>query len=272
MRNPKTENAARKVNSSSLPPTLLPSLIIIQRLFPTSTGSTEVNFIPSLIQLSGTKVWKGRQIAARCFASLNNRPLSTFEEEFLEILDSRNENRIHGLLLLITGDKEALKTLSPTVLSAILAKAAKFSIPSQSIVIKLAMMLNEENILTLAETLILSKSKKIDLAELNFYENAARFSVRLGSEKIMLHLLQMRGNAARALVAEECFFSDETLKTETIKDELVEMLIKSECDETRIGCARALLSGKIEDDVRICKLKTLGEFQTVFVLSVYDQF
>ena len=110
------ESAAKKVNSSSLPPTLLPSLIIIQRLFPTSTGSTEINFIPSLILLSGTKVWKGRQIAARCFASLNNRPLSTFEKEFMDILGSKNENRIHGLLLLITSDKESLKTLSPCVL------------------------------------------------------------------------------------------------------------------------------------------------------------
>ena len=131
-------------------------------------------------------------------------------------------------------------------------------------------MLNEENILTLAETLILSKSKKIDLAELNFYENAARFSVQIGSEKIMLHLLKMRGNAARALVAEESFWSDETFKTETIIDELVEMLIKSECDETRIGCARALLSGKIEDDVRIRKLKTLGGFKTVFSLFMIN--
>ena len=246
------------MNSSSLPPTLLPSLIIIQRLFPTSTGSTEVNFIPNLIQLSGTKVWKGRQIAARCFASLNNRPLSTFEEEFIEILASRNENRVHGLLLLITGDKEALKTLSPRVLNEIIQRASHFSIPSQSIVIKLAMMLNKENILTLAEKIILSKSNKIDLAELNFYENAARFSVQLDSEKLMLHILKMGGNAARALVAEESFSTDKTLKTKDIRDELVELLIKSNCDETRIGCARALLSGKIEDDITRCILKDLG--------------
>jgi len=161
---------------------------------------------------------------------------------------------------LITGDKETLKTLSPAVLSVIIEKAAQFSIPSQSIVIKLAMMLNENhNISTLAETLILSKTKTIDLAELNFYENAARFSVQQNSEKLMLHLLKMRGNAARALVAEESFWSEKTFKADGIKDQLVEMVINSECDETRIGCARALLSGKIEDDVRKCKLKTLAD-------------
>ena len=146
-------------------------------------------------------------------------------------------------------------------------KASQFSTASQSLIIKLAtMMPKEENIVTLAETIILSKSKNVDMAELEFYENASRFSVERDSERLMEHLLKQGGNAARALVSDESFQQRKLWKEEAILDELVELLIKSDCDETRIGAAKVLSSGKVEDEKRREMLKGLGKYQNFYHL------
>jgi len=92
-------------NPNKLNPTLLPALLIIQRLIPTGTSQNESHFVKSLLILVQSKVWKCRKVAARCIYAVNSHP----ESEIINILEKKllknhkdhklGQNSIHGLLL-----------------------------------------------------------------------------------------------------------------------------------------------------------------------------
>ena len=92
-------------NPNKLNPTLLPALLIIQRLIPTGTSQNESRFVKSLLILAKSKVWKCRKVAARCIYAVNSHP----ESEIIKILEDKLlkndndhkicQNSMHGLLL-----------------------------------------------------------------------------------------------------------------------------------------------------------------------------
>ena len=90
-------------NPNKLNPTLLPALLIIQRLIPTGTSQNESRFVKSLLVLAKSKVWKCRKVAARCIYAVNSHP----ESEIIKILEEKLvnkdhkicQNSMHGLLL-----------------------------------------------------------------------------------------------------------------------------------------------------------------------------
>ena len=88
-------------NQNKLNPTLLPALLIIQRLIPTGTSQNESRFVKSLLILVKSKVWKCRKVAARCIYAVNSHP----ESEIIKILEEKLldhklcQNSMHGLLL-----------------------------------------------------------------------------------------------------------------------------------------------------------------------------
>ena len=64
---------------------LLPALLIIQRLIPTGTSQNESRFVKSLLILVKSKVWKCRKVAARCIYAVNSHP----ESEIIKILEEK---------------------------------------------------------------------------------------------------------------------------------------------------------------------------------------
>lgn len=186
-------------------------------------------------------------VVSRCINSMNNRaPHNLLSQIHMGII-SENSNLVHGVLLIL---KELLTVndIDLTVLiKPVLTTFPTMVLAARAILIQIASQLDSNEISQMVIDDILKVSNEntcTNLAHYEYFQAATHFAIKHHHQGILKTLLTGVPNAVRAACIELSHLNMVDLSSEFMPI-LMNIMLNSLCDETRVGAISLLLSSNI---------------------------